>query len=230
MPTNKDKSLQSSGSVNLTASQLVGLSQNKNVKRQAPSTYTRQVDQQTSRPADTIQLSQLSQKHKKTRLRLLLWIGVCIAILVGLIVYASIRAGGIQNLFQGDGNIITNTVNNVGSSITNPTSTPTPTPTIFTFEVTPINQDEKTVSQNQNTVVLTTSGDDTNIRIKKGTYVLFTNATGKHVGLEFSNGLQYRFEAGEQKNILFPNAGTFTYRDVIDSYLLSISGTVTVIN
>lgn len=177
---------------------------------------------------DIIKLRHINNKYKRQQLRLLIWIGACIIILIGLVIYAAFRVGGIQNLIQGDGNVITNTVNNVGSAITNPTDTPTPTPTIFTVDITARPKDQKYIENDQNTLVISKFGSPYNVKVRKDTYILFVNNTGKLLGLQFSDKRQYRFEVGEEKNISFMQSGSVTFTDVIDSKFNPINGTIVV--
>lgn len=203
----------------------------KNTNQNIPKTSTPNLQANMS-AQDKIRLGQLSKRYNKTRLRLLMWIIGCILVLVGLIAYAAIKAGGVQNLFQGNQDIVTNTFNNVGSAVVNqttPTTTVTPTPLTFN-EVTPINNDQKTLGQNINTLTITVYNSDSDIKIKKNSTLVLVNSTGKVLGLEFSNGAEYRLEIGDKQAVVFAKAGTYTYRDVVNSQLNDITGTVTVVD
>jgi hypothetical protein len=181
----------------------------------------------TDNQTKTISLKKINEKYEKTKKRLLLWIFICFSILIGLVIYASFRVGGIQNLLLGDSDPFTNTVTNVGTIITNLDTTPTPVPTEFTIELPEQSLDEITLARNQNSLVITNFTEQT-LRIRKDTYVMITNQTGKIIGLQFSDGRLLRFEQNQQQNILFSRAGTITYKDVIDNRYNTISGTIIV--
>jgi hypothetical protein len=225
-PTNYN--LQSSVQKNPNA--IPGSRQSRNEQDPGISSATASENRDDIKKSKSISLRNLNNNYRKTRLRLLIWIGSLTVILIGLIVFAAFRAGGLQNLIQGDGNIISNTVNNVGNVIANPTASPTLTPTVFTFEATPKPIEETNLTQKQNTIVLTEAKRTYNIRVKKDSYILFVNGTKKIIGLQFSDTRQLRLEEGEQENMYFPNAANLTFQDVIDARLRTITGTVTVVN
>ncbi len=178
---------------------------------------------------DLIRLRTINEKYNKTRKRLLIWIGSLALLIIGLVAFAAWRVGGVQNLFQGNGNIISNTVNNVGTAIiSSPTASPSPTPTQFRVNIAPITTQPNFLNQPQNSLILT-KFRNYNVTVKKDVMVLFVNDTGKIVGLQFSDGRQYRFEVGSQQNILFSKTGRITFTDVIDSRLNPIEGTITVV-
>ncbi len=189
----------------------------------------RKVSQVQTNSSDIIRLKNLNEKYNKERKKLLIWIVFCFLILVSIIGYAASRAGGIQRLISGERDIVTNTINNVGSIVSNPSISPTPKPTIFTFDVTPLPIEQKFLSQDQNTLVISEFARPYNVKVRKGTYILFINSAQKKLGLEFSDGRRYRFTEGEQQNLYFGSKATITFRDVIDGDLNDISGTITVI-
>lgn len=169
-----------------------------------------------------------NKEYIKKRLRILLIIGFLLLIILGLIIWASIRLGGIQNVFKGNGNVVTNTVSNIGNAISS-TGTPTPTPTEFTILDIPTDPD-LTASRIKNSFVFTNGSSIYEIKVKVGTQVEFVNQTGKQIGLRFSDGREVRIEAFGNNYETFLKTGTFTFADQIDIKRLQITGQIIVVN
>lgn len=173
-----------------------------------------------------LQLRKLQKFQLTQRLRILLIIGVLLLILIVMVIWASIRLGGFSNIFKGNGNIVTNTVNNISSI--NSTSTPTPTPTKFTITDIPNSQDVINEST-ENAIVFSTGQDIYSITIKAGTTLELINNSDKAIGLQFSDGRQTRVEVKGTNYETFIKTGTYTFKDQIDIQSSQITGSVTVI-
>lgn len=174
-----------------------------------------------------LKLRKFQKLQNSQRIRILVIIGILVSLVIGLVVWASIRLGGFSNIFKGDGNLVTNTVNNIGSI--NSTTTPTPTPTAFTITDIP-NPQDVIVDNTENTLVFSTDRDIYSITIKKGTTLEFINQTEKSMGLLFSDGRQVRVETKGSNYVVFLNTGTYTFSDQIDTQSSQITGKVTVVN
>jgi hypothetical protein len=168
-------------------------------------------------------------KETKKKLKILLVIGILLITLFGIVMFAALRQGGIGNLIKGDGNPITNTINNIGTSFVEPS--PTKQPQVIGFPDTPADKKEVTKEQFQNFVTFDTlSPGGYDITIKKGTFVYFSNKMEARVGLKFSDGRELKLNAQESANLMFPNPGTFTFNDLFVTQGEPISGTVRVVN
>ena len=174
-----------------------------------------------------LQQRKINREFLKKRIRILIILGILLLIVIGLITWASIQLGGFNNLFAGTGNPIQNAVSNVGTIGT--TASPTPTPTEFTIN--DINTDPNlSITRTQNALVFVNSIETYSITITKGTNLEFVNQTGKSIGLLFSDGRQIRIERDGNNFDSFAKAGTYTFSDKIDTQVVQIKGTITVVN
>lgn len=174
----------------------------------------------------------IQKKFKAERNRLLLIVGILIAILATMVVYATIKVGGVQNLISGNKNPISNIIDNTGSAIVNPTavSTATPTPTEFTIPDIGESRGQIFLDRDQNFVSFIEFSSDNDYVIKKGSFINFQNRTGKIMGLQFSDGRQVRLELNGEENELFAKPGVITFYDALDTTNKRITGTITVVN
>jgi len=177
----------------------------------------------------TLQLRKIKRDQSKKLLQILLILGVLLLVVFGILVWASFRLGGFQNIFRGDSNIVNNTVNNIGNAITS-TSTPTPTPTEFVIQNVITDSSQLSRDRNLNTIVFNNNQNEYSITIKVTSTVEFVNQTGKNIGLQFSDGRQLRIKTSDTSYETFFSTGTITFADQIDSSFNQITGTIIVEN
>lgn len=177
---------------------------------------------------NVIQLRKMKTMSPRKRLIGIGLIALVLIAMLGIIIYSSIRLGGIQNLFAGDGNVISNVGNNVNDAITS-TGTPTPTPTEFKITDIP-DIDQTNIDRDFNSIIFSPGDDNVEITIRKGTKVHFINETGKNMGLKFSDGRQVRVEKNGSNYETFLRAGVFTFSDQIDIQNGQIKGKITVLD
>lgn len=172
----------------------------------------------------------LRARQAKKKLKILITIGVLMLALFIIVFVASIRHGGFSNLLKGDKDPISNTINNIGTSFTD-NSPENKQPKPVSLPSTPQDKKEVTTSQTQNYMAFDTfSPGEYEITIKKNTFVYFTNRMETRIGLQFSDGRDLKLNGLEEKNMKFPNPGTYTFTDVLDRTGEPITGTIHVLN
>lgn len=72
-------------------------------------------------------------------------------------------------------------------------------------------QDEQTLSQTINKIVITERFSPSQIRIKKDTVLYFLNMTDDIFFIEVSNGIRIAIEPGRRESIRIKESGTYTY-------------------
>jgi hypothetical protein len=168
------------------------------------------------------------------KIRLILIISTLLIILASIILYAANRKGGISGLIKGDSNALSNTIKNIGDSITgNEKEERKIVVEPLKFFDTPIPSEptqEPPTEVEKSYIEFTTDGDDYNLTIKKGSNITFKNTTFFPIGLKFSDGRKISLRDGEEKSSTFPKTGTFTYEDELDVNELKITGTIKVID
>lgn len=162
-------------------------------------------------------------------MHILLILVVLLLILLGLFIWASLRLGGFQDIFNGESNVLDNAVNNIKNTFST-TSTPKPIPTEFTIKNVISDSTQLTINKNLNTIVFNNYENEYSITIKTTSTVEFINQTGKNLGLQFSDGRQVRIETGGTSYETFYSPGIITFTDLIDSDINQIKGKIIVIN
>jgi hypothetical protein len=75
-------------------------------------------------------------------------------------------------------------------------------------------------------VVLSATGTNYNITVKKELRINFRNETGAPVRLRFSDNRELGFNIDEEKTIVFARTGEYTFEDLLDNTRYRITGKV----
>lgn len=184
------------------------------------------------KPKSVLEERKLKREQAKKKLRFLIFAGIAFGLLFIIVIIAAIREGGFGNLIRGDGNILQNTIKNVGTSYIGTDDDPEEElEEIHSVDLPEIPDDPKEYTKNQlqNTIVFTDDVNKYSITIKKDTYILFSNRSAKFLSIQITNGLKFTLKDQEETNLKFTKVGTFTLRDTLDSTPGKITGTIEVI-
>lgn len=176
-------------------------------------------------------LNSLKKKnHILTPKRVMIMILISVLLLAGIFIYASIRAGGIDKLFEGEKDVVSNTIVNIGTTFNpNANSTPTPTPGPLQIDDPVFNETSTPVySQPINTLTLSFPVDNYKFTVKKDVLIKFINQTDRDIVLKFSNNLELRLGDNESNVISFSNPGNIIFYDLLDREE-GVRGQITVI-
>ncbi len=185
---------------------------------------------QPAKVFNPLQDKKLKKNLTQKKLKILIAIGVLMLVLFIVIFIAAARKGGIENLFKGSSNPISNTISNIGTTFTQtPGSDPSPRPVSFTDSTNVDPQVEKE-SVLQNYISFDTFNNGYDVTIKKNTFVYFSNLMDTRIGLKFSDGRDLKLGSQEEKNMIFNQKGNFTFKDVIDNSGEPITGIVRVVD
>lgn len=184
-------------------------------------------------PAENVKTTQQKRRatdYKRKKLKILLFIGMLLLLLFLVILYASLRLGGVTNLFKGDKDIVTNTLTNIGTTFTDNKEEEKP-PQPISFPTNVPDKKEVTVKETQNYVTFDTfSPGEYKITIKKDSFIYFSNNMETRIGLEFSDGRTLKLGGMDKQNMMFTQVGTYTFVDVLDTTGEPIQGVITVVS
>jgi len=184
-------------------------------------------------PRTILEERQYRRRQSIKRLRILLGLSIALLLLFLIVLFAALRKGGFSNLIKGDGNVVTNTVKNIGTSFVGTTPTPTENKNLTEPVQPPAvaeNKNDITTNKSQNYIVFEGITNDYEITIKKGTYIAFSNQAGQPIGLKFSNSRDLKLEPGSEQNMLFSTVADIRFEDIYDSSSFKIKGIVHVVN
>ena len=175
------------------------------------------------------------QENEKKKVKLLIIIGVLMITLFGILGYAAYQHGGISNLAQGDKDILSNTVENVGTSFAGGNDNENDDEVDYNkpLEVKPksdTDDAEPTRTTLQHYINFVDGSSNYEITVARNNYIMFKNSSSAPLQIQFSNGQDISLNINERKNVLFSEPGTVAFADAYNtsSAALQVTGIITV--